>query len=105
MRTKYKNNPQIITGIKHMNPSCVFLANNHILDFDEEGLKDTIDILNRNKINLIGVENNKNNLKKSIIIENKVGIYNCCETEFSNAADTTAGANYYDDFEIENDIK
>ena len=36
-----------ICGIKALNPSLLCLANNHILDQGQQGLKSTIEILNR----------------------------------------------------------
>lgn len=98
-----KCNPNTINGLKKMNPSCIMLANNHILDYTEIGLKDTIKLLNDNKLNWIGVGNNIDNIKKSFLIDSngkKVAIYNCCETEFSIASDNKAGANPYNQFLI-----
>jgi len=99
-----KNNPDIIEGIKQMNPSCIMLANNHIMDYGKEGYKETIDFLNQNNINWIGVGENVDNLKKYYIINNNIGIYNVCETEFSNATEDIPGANYYNEFNIEKDL-
>ena len=100
-----KNCKNVISGIKHMNPTCIMLANNHIMDYSSEGLQDTIKVLDQNDIDWIGVGNNKQELKKYYIIDKKIGIYNCCETEFSNASKDICGANYYDEFEIEKDLK
>lgn len=102
-----KIEPRVIKGIKKLNPTVVLLANNHIMDYGEKGLKDTIDILNENNINYVGVGNKKQKLKKSYIIQHedkKIAIYNCCETEFSIATSELPGANSCDLFSLYDDI-
>lgn len=37
-----------IVGIKSLNPSLITLANNHILDHGEQGLRSTQNVLNKN---------------------------------------------------------
>ena len=44
-----------INGIKSLKPDLVCLANNHILDYGEAGIKSTIDLLEKNKINYTGI--------------------------------------------------
>lgn len=102
------NDPDILEGLAKMNPTCVFLANNHIMDYGEEGLKDTLYYLNKKNINWIGVGNSLNETKKYFVIKKesiKVGVYNCCETEFSIATENKCGANPFDIYTIDNDIK
>ena len=89
-----KINPKAISGIKKLNPCLLTLANNHIMDFQVEGLEDTIDILKNNKIDFVGVGKNLFNLKNTHIfnIKNKkIGIYVCAEHEFSIATKEKAG--------------
>ena len=50
-----KANPENIQLLKRLNITLVNLSNNHIYDFDETGLNDTIDLLNKNNINYFGV--------------------------------------------------
>lgn len=109
-----KNGPNLkisstaIKGIKDMEPTCVLLANNHVMDYGEKGLQDTLDILDTNNINWIGVGENKFNIDKSFVIEaegKKIVIYNCCENEFSLATSKKPGANGSDFLELYNDIR
>ncbi len=103
-----QTNPIVIKGIKALNPSLISLANNHIMDYGEKGCKNTLDILTKNRISYVGVGTNKEKLKKYFILKDgnlKIGIYSCCETEFSNATRTTYGANYYDEFTTFDDVK
>ena len=45
-----KASPQSIEGIRKLNPTLIGLANNHILDYGEEGLGDTRRILDRKSV-------------------------------------------------------
>ncbi len=96
-----------INGIKLLHPTAVTLANNHIMDQQEQGLHSTIDLLARNNIQYVGVGDNTREAKKPIIIEKqdyRVGIYACCEKEFSFATDDLAGANAFDPLDSLDDI-
>ena len=100
--------PKSIKGIKLMDPTVVFLSNNHIMDYGKNGLEDTINILEENNIDYVGIGRNIKDIKKNYIIENeglKIAIYNCCETEFSVATNNYPGANPCDVLKIWEDIK
>lgn len=97
-----KNGPNIIAdsetfkGIKSLKPDLLFLANNHIMDYGEVALKNTIKILKENNINYTGIVNNSEEIMQPVFIEKdgiKVGVYNICETEFSLPTKNTIGAN------------
>jgi len=92
----------IVKGIKALNPSLLTLANNHILDQGEQGLKSTEDILNKNEIPFVGVGDNLFEASKPYIIQRdglKIGVYACAEHEFSVATDNSRGANPFDPLE------
>lgn len=96
-----------IHGIKLLHPRVVTLANNHIMDQQEQGLQSTMSILTQNGIQYVGAGSNLNEARKQIIIDEggyKVGIYACCEKEFSFATEKTAGANVFDPLETLDDI-
>ncbi|MFZ5955271.1 MAG: CapA family protein [Nanoarchaeota archaeon] len=64
-----------INVLKQANIKAVNIANNHIMDFGEEGLKDTIEILNEAGIKHCGAGINIAEAKKPILIEiNKLKI-------------------------------
>lgn len=89
-------------GIKKINLTLLTLANNHITDQGECGLKDTIEVLNKNDIPYVGAGGNITEAQKPYIIEKhnkKIGIYACAEHEFSIAKNTKAGANPFDPLE------
>ena len=91
-----------VNGIKALNPSVLTLANNHILDQGEQGLKTTKDILKKNNIPFVGIGENLSEARKPHIIQKdglKIGIYACAEHEFSIATEKTSGANSFDPLE------
>lgn len=62
---------KIIEVLKLLNVKGVSICNNHIYDFGEQGLKDTIDILNKNKIKYCGAGLTEEDAKLPMIIEEK----------------------------------
>lgn len=91
-----------IEGIKALNPSLLVLSNNHILDHGSKGVENTIKILKSKNIPFMGIGKNSEERAKPYILEKnniKIGIYNCCEHEFSIAKEGNWGANSYDPLE------
>ena len=91
-----------IYGIKALNPSLITLANNHILDQGQSGMKSTMDILNKYGIPFVGIGDNLLKANKPYIIqkgESNIGIYSCAEHEFSIATENSPGANPFDPLE------
>lgn len=91
-----------IEGIKVINPTLFTLANNHILDQGEQGLKSTQDILYKNNIPFVGVGDNLSGACEPYIIQKnglKIGIYACAEHEFTIATEKNSGANPFDPLE------
>lgn len=98
---------ETILGISRINPHFFNLANNHILDQGVQGLKKTVELLDKYDINYAGVGKNINDIKKYSIIQIKnkyIGIYCCAENEFSIATKSFAGANPYDPLESFDDV-
>ena len=97
-----------IRGLKLINPYFYTLANNHILDQGDEGLKSTCKILDDNNIAYAGVGKNIKEMKKFHIekIGNiKLGIYCCAEHEFSIATKKRMGVNPFDPLYSFDDVK
>lgn len=80
-----KFHPDIINGINKMNVQVFSLANNHMMDFGIEGISDTIDTLNKNKIIHIGSHSNKFTIIEKDDI--KVAILSFSNNEFSLLSD------------------
>lgn len=85
---------------------CVTLANNHFLDYGEIGVRDTIDGCRKLAIDTVGGGVNFEEASKILYKEvagQRLAIINCCENEFSIAAEKMPGSNplnpiqqYYD---------
>ncbi len=91
-----------INGIKAFSPVILGLANNHILDQDEQGLNQTFGLLEEHKILNVGAGTDLEDASKPLIIEkngHKIGIYACAENEFSIAGKSRGGANPFDPLE------
>ena len=91
-----------INGIKLIGTDILTLANNHILDQDEQGLIRTIELLDSNGIKCVGAGKNLKEAAIPFILEKnglKIGIYACAENEFSIAGEKSAGANPFDPLE------
>lgn len=99
---------ETINGIKLLHPTAVTLANNHIMDQREQGLRSTMEVLSRNGIQYVGAGSNLHEAGKPLILTKqgvRVGVYACCEKEFSFATETTAGANVFNPLETFDAIK
>ena len=96
-----------INGIKELDPTCLVIGNNHILDHGERGLINTIKILNDKNIKYVGAGKNLEEAKKPYIIQDglyRIGVYSCAENEFSIAENSRAGANPIDFLETPDEI-
>lgn len=85
-----------LVEIKRLGFHLVTIANNHIKDYGEKGILDTIKACKDVGIDYVGGGDNLNNaaLPYSITVKNKkVSVINCCEKEFSVADESHAGAN------------
>lgn len=88
-----------VKAVKYAGFDMVTLANNHILDYGELGLKDTVEVCAKNGLDVVGV--GRDIEEASEIFYTKINgevlaIINCCEHEFSVATDFSAGANPLD---------
>lgn len=97
-----KIGPNIKTGrnaatlLKQANFKLVTTANNHILDYGEEGIKDTFSILNELDIFHTGAGKNLVEAEQPFIFEQdkmKIGILNFAENEFNSAGHSSYGSN------------
>jgi len=108
----FKADPANVQSLKKAHINVVNLANNHILDFGNEGLFDTIQTLNTTGIKHVGAGKNKQKAKQAVIItENniKIGIIGYTDNEPGwKAQASKPGINYIkvgDIATIQQDIK
>lgn len=66
-----KNKTKAFEGIKYAGFNLLNLANNHILDYYDKGLYDTIDLLDKNSIAHAGAGKNLEEARKPAIVEKK----------------------------------
>lgn len=97
-----------IHGIKKLQPDLLALSNNHILDHDQIGVDRTISLLQQNNIAYIGIGKTDMERRKPFLFEKngiKVGVYNCCEHEFSVRKEGGWGAAPYDPLVSFDDVR
>lgn len=88
--------------LKKIPKLLVNLSNNHIRDYGDEGVLNTISVLEKNGIAYVGAGKNIGEMKKASIHkagQKQVAVFACTEHEFSHAKAETAGANPIDDSE------
>lgn len=97
-----------ISILKKMNINAVTLANNHIMDYGANALKDTIDACQANNIAYVGAGMNSAEVKSPISISNdagKIAILNFAENEWASSGVNNPGANPLDIIENTRQIK
>lgn len=98
----------IIDQLKKLKIKYITMANNHVLDYGDKILSETLQLLNFNGINIIGAGNNLKDASRHAIIDKnnvRVGLYNMCENEWSIASEASPGANPLDIVENYRHIK
>ena len=91
-----------IAAYKAMKVDLLTLANNHIFDQNEAGMRSTCEVLKRNDVAYVGIGENINQAFKPYCFNfagKTIGVYACCEHEFGIATETLAGANPFDPLE------
>lgn len=104
----FKVIPDAIQYVNNGYFDAVTLANNHIRDYGDEGVLDTMKICKESKILTVGAGKNIDEAAIPLRIylkEKKIAILNYCEREFSIASADQAGANPYDTINAYYDIK
>lgn len=85
--------------LKHLGVTAVTMANNHTLDYGEDGFKNTIKILHQNGIKTVGIGNSIKEAGEPLYLQQgdeTLAIINCCEHEFSYAENGRGGTNPLD---------
>lgn len=88
-----------VAGYQAMGVDLLTLANNHILDQDQQGLESTVKTLDQAGIAYTGVGSTPEEAAKPYVFTcecKRIGVYACAEHEFSIVTDHSAGANPID---------
>jgi poly-gamma-glutamate synthesis protein (capsule biosynthesis protein) len=99
-----KSIPEAVEGLTYAGIDVVSIANNHIMDYGENGLFDTINILSQNDIKFVGAGKDKNDARTPIIINAKnikVGFLAYCDVYLASKKRPGANSTNY----ITQDIK
>ncbi len=97
-----------IEGYKALKTDLVTISNNHIMDQGVQGLRSTIEILDKAGIMHVGAGENLASARKPFFftVKNKTyGIYACAEHEFSIAGEDCPGANPFEPLESLDHVK
>ncbi len=102
------NTKSTIQALKHLNINIATLANNHIKDYGQQGVLDTIDFCKNNSIIPIGAGENIEQASKALTlntVKGRIAIINIAENEWASADRNYAGANGMDLIKDYNCIK
>lgn len=83
-------------AVKWVGFDCVTLANNHFLDYGEDGVKHTLEACKKYSVDTVGGGVNIHEASKILYKEiggKTLAVVNCCEHEFSIATEDSAGSN------------
>lgn len=103
-----KANPFSVKLLKEAKVNIACLANNHIFDYEEQGIQDTVKTCENNNIDTIGILSRRDGRDPWIIKtinEKRIGFLNYCEHESSVRESGLLGACGYDSVGVFNDIK
>ncbi|WP_051190482.1 CapA family protein [Kaistella palustris] len=97
-----------LEALKALKVNVVTLANNHILDYGEQGVKDTLDLCEKNNIRTVGAGLNLEQASTTLHFEGKdikIAVVNFAENEWSAAEESSAGFNPMDIIDNAEQIK
>lgn len=106
-----KAKPEHIAMLARLGFDAFSLANNHILDYGNSGVEDTLSSLKANGLKYFGAGSNAQQAREPLIISlngKSVGFLSFAEAEFNLATEKSAGANHFDPldtFDLIRDLK
>lgn len=103
-----KSHTAVLAAIEYVGFDTVTLANNHLRDYGDLGVSDTLYCLSQEGISYVGAGLNLDESK--IVLYKSTGdgvlaVINCCENEFSIAGKAKAGANPINPVSLYHSIK
>jgi poly-gamma-glutamate capsule biosynthesis protein CapA/YwtB (metallophosphatase superfamily) len=103
-----KAHPETIGALKYANVSLVAMANNHIMDYNVNGVKDTLNLCLKNDISSLGIGRTIEEASKPYSIEikgKKIAILNYSDNEFISTTDGSYHCSSIDQIGCYYDIK
>lgn len=102
------NKKSTLEVLKTLNINLVTLANNHLKDYGENGVAETLLFCYDNNIATVGAGINLENAKKTFYLKNKekiIAIINFAENEWASASKSSAGSHPMDIIENVHEMK
>lgn len=102
-----KARSECIEILNYANINLAALANNHIMDYGSQGAKETIDLCNENKINIVGIGKDIEEASKPFtkrIGSKEVAILNLADNEFLVAPDRSLMCNQLNPVQVFYDV-
>lgn len=103
-----KAHPDCINLIKYANINAVALANNHIMDYDSEGISDTLKLCSENDVKIVGAGKTMEDagIPLSLMLnDKKIAVLNFADNEFLSSSDNLFNCNPLDPVQNSLDIK
>lgn len=103
-----KAHPDCIKVVTDSGAGLAALANNHILDYGETGVKDTLDLCIKNNIGTVGIGSSPTEARKPFTKEirgKRIAFYSMADNEFITAPDGTSQCNPIDPVDNFHDIQ
>jgi poly-gamma-glutamate synthesis protein (capsule biosynthesis protein) len=103
----FRADPGCIRAYLELGVDVLGISNNHVLDHGLDGFKSTLATIDASGIARVGGGFTQEEASKPLVIERcgkKIGIYACCEHEFSWVSDYGFGANGFDPLESLDEI-
>lgn len=98
-----KTDARVLEMIREIGFRGVTLANNHFADYGQEGVEESLCLLDEYKLWHVGAGQNTNKAGEIGYLharDKKIAVINACEHEFTIASDTKAGCNALDPLKI-----
>lgn len=103
-----KASPRTADTLKAVGITDAFLSNNHVYDFGEQGLRDTLKNLERVGIGYTGIGEDDTDSRRAYVVEGdgrRIAFINVCEHEYCYALPTYMGTNPYNPYTTMHDIR
>lgn len=103
-----KTDPKVATVLRELGIRLVTLANNHIRDFGDAGIRETLDVCAKLGISTVGADDTLDGARRIFFCELKgrrLAVINVGESEFANATAKHGGANPLDVISVLSDIQ
>ena len=93
--------PKDIQVLKNIGINALSLANNHILDYGNQGIRETLSEINKSGLKYFGAGDNEEEARRPLVTKvgsMKIGFLAYAEEEFNLASETEPGANHFDPY-------